>query len=138
MSFLAPLFFVGLAAVAVPIFVHLIQRERKDIIEFPSLMFLQRIPYQSVERRRIHNWFLLLLRIGAMALVVAAFSRPFFTSTAATAVGSHRSERSRHPPRSVRQHGLWQPLVASAGRRSRTVNSARWTIGDAGVVRSKR
>ncbi|HEY7475260.1 MAG TPA: BatA domain-containing protein [Vicinamibacterales bacterium] len=77
MSFLAPLFFVGLAALAVPVIVHLIQRERKDIIEFPSLMFLRKIPYQSVERRRIHNWFLLLLRAAAMALLIAAFARPF-------------------------------------------------------------
>jgi Mg-chelatase subunit ChlD len=77
MSFLAPIFFVGLAAVAVPILVHLIQRERKEVIQFPSLMFLRRIPYQSVERRRIHNWLLLALRTAAMALLVAAFSRPF-------------------------------------------------------------
>ena len=42
MSFLAPLFFVGLAAIAVPILVHLIQRERKDVVEFPSLMFIRR------------------------------------------------------------------------------------------------
>ncbi|MEO8071530.1 MAG: BatA and WFA domain-containing protein, partial [Acidobacteriota bacterium] len=79
MAFLAPLFFIGLAAVAVPIFVHLIQRERKDVIEFPSLMFLRKIPYQSVERRRVHNWWLLLLRMAAMALIVAGFSRPFLT-----------------------------------------------------------
>ena len=78
MSFLAPLFFAGLAAIAVPIIVHLIQRERKDIIEFPSLMFIRKIPYQSVERRRIHNWPLLLLRAAAMALLIAAFARPFF------------------------------------------------------------
>src|SRR5262245_14043836 len=77
MSFLAPLFFAGLAAIAVPILVHLIQRERKEIVEFPSLMFLRKIPYQSVERRRIHNWLLLLLRAAAMALLIAAFARPF-------------------------------------------------------------
>jgi hypothetical protein len=77
-SFLAPLFFAALAAVAIPVLVHLIQRERKEVIHFPSLMFLRRIPYQSVERRRIHNWMLLLLRVGAMALVVLAFTRPFF------------------------------------------------------------
>jgi hypothetical protein len=82
MSFLAPLFLLGLAAIAVPIYVHLIQRERKDIIEFPSLMFIRRIPYQSVERRRIHNWPLLLLRLAALALIVAAFARPFFTMDA--------------------------------------------------------
>jgi len=78
MQFLAPLFFVGLAAVAVPVLVHLIQRERKEVIHFPSLMFVRRIPYQSVQRRRIHNWLLLALRMAAMALLVAAFSRPFF------------------------------------------------------------
>ena len=78
MSFLAPLFFAGLAAITVPILVHLIQRERKNIVEFPSLMFIRRIPYQSVERRRIHNWFLLMLRVAAMMLLVAAFTRPFF------------------------------------------------------------
>jgi len=92
MQFLAPLFFAGLAALAVPILVHLIQRERKDVVYFPSLMFLRRIPYQSVERRRIHNWLLLLLRAAAMILLVAAFSRPFFTTgaaaTAAAATGA--------------------------------------------------
>jgi hypothetical protein len=61
----------------VPIFVHLIQRERKNIVEFPSLMFISKIPFESVERRRIHNWPLLLLRVAAMLAIVAAFARPF-------------------------------------------------------------
>lgn len=78
MSFLAPLFLVSLAAIAVPVFVHLIQRERRNVIEFPSLMFVQRIPYESVERRRIHNWPLLLLRLAALLAIVFAFARPFF------------------------------------------------------------
>jgi hypothetical protein len=85
MSFLAPLFFAGLVALAVPIWVHMIQRERKDVIEFPSLMFLRQIPFQSVERRRLHNWPLLLLRAAAMALLVAAFARPFFVRDAVQA-----------------------------------------------------
>ena len=85
MSFLAPLFFLGVAAIAIPVFVHLIQRERKDIIEFPSLMFISRIPYESVERRRIHNWWLLIFRAAAMLLVVFAFARPFLNSDAVRA-----------------------------------------------------
>ncbi len=32
MSFLAPLFFAGLAALAVPVLIHLIQRERKNVV----------------------------------------------------------------------------------------------------------
>ncbi|MBI3047262.1 MAG: BatA domain-containing protein [Acidobacteria bacterium] len=78
MSFLAPLFFVALAALAIPVLIHLIQREKKQVVRFPSLMFIQRVPYKSVRRRRIHNWFLLMVRLTALALIVLAFSRPFF------------------------------------------------------------
>ena len=78
MAFLAPLFFAALATFAVPVIIHLTQRERKQIVEFPSLMFLQRIPYQSVRRRRIRDWPLLVMRLAAIALIVLAFSRPFF------------------------------------------------------------
>jgi len=77
MSFLAPAFFLGLGAIAIPILIHLIQRERKSVVLFPSLMFLQRIPYQSVRRRRIRHWFLLAMRVAAIALIVLAFARPF-------------------------------------------------------------
>ena len=78
MSFLTPAFFVALGAIAIPILIHLIQRERKRVVMFPSLMFLQRIPYQSVRRRRIRHWFLLAMRVAAIALIVLAFARPFF------------------------------------------------------------
>ena len=86
MNFLAPLLLLGLGAIAVPIFVHLIQRERKRVVEFPSLMFVRKIPYQSVQRRRIRHWFLLLMRAAAIALIVAAFARPFFPEGAAAAM----------------------------------------------------
>jgi hypothetical protein len=81
MSFLTPLFLVGLAALAVPVVIHLIQRERKHVVAFPSLMFVRRIPYQSVRRRRIRHWALLVLRLAALALIVAAFARPFLRRT---------------------------------------------------------
>ena len=77
MSFLAPIFLIASAAIAIPIFVHLIQRERKRVIQFPSLMFVQKIPYQSVRRRRIRHWALLMMRCAALLLIVAAFARPF-------------------------------------------------------------
>lgn len=77
MSFLAPLFFVALAALTIPVLIHLIQREKKQVVRFPSLMFIQRVPYKSVRRRRIHNWLLLMIRLTALALIVLAFARPF-------------------------------------------------------------
>src|SRR6266566_472598 len=93
MSFLAPAFFLALGAIAVPILIHLIQRERKRVVLFPSLMFLQRIPYQSVRRRRIRHWLLLAMRAAAIALIVLAFARPFFQQgalAAAAAAGGAR------------------------------------------------
>ena len=78
MSFIAPLFFVALAALAIPVLIHLIQREKKQILRFPSLMFVQRVPYKSIQRRRVHNWLLLLVRLAALTLIVLAFARPFF------------------------------------------------------------
>src|SRR5580693_431761 len=92
MSFLTPLFLVGLSAIAIPILIHLIQRERKRVIAFPSLMFIRRIPYQSVRRRRVRHWPLLLLRVAAFALIALAFARPFFRQRAfaAAAAGGAR------------------------------------------------
>lgn len=87
MAFLAPFFLVGLAALAVPVIIHMIQRERKDVIEFPSLMFVRKIPFHSFRRQRIRHWLLLLMRCAALMLLIAAFARPFFrtpTSAAAT------------------------------------------------------
>ncbi|HEY6361859.1 MAG TPA: BatA domain-containing protein [Vicinamibacterales bacterium] len=78
MNFLAPLFFAALAGLAIPVLIHLIQREKKQIQQFPSLMFLRQIPYKSIQRRRIHNWLLLIVRMTALALIIAAFARPFF------------------------------------------------------------
>ena len=81
MQFLAPLFFVALAGLAIPVLLHLTQREKKQIIRFPSLMFVRRIPYQSVRRRKIQHWLLLLIRVTALALIIFAFARPFIRRT---------------------------------------------------------
>src|SRR5258708_31790417 len=101
MGFVAPLVLVGLGALAIPVLIHLIQRERKRVVEFPSLMFLRRIPYQSVRRRRIRDWLLLAMRLAALALVVLAFARPFF----------RRSELAAATPDRAREAGI---LVATS------------------------
>jgi hypothetical protein len=62
---------------AVPVIIHLIQRERKDPLRFPSLMFLRQVPYKSTRRRKIRNWPLFVVRCLAILLLAAAFARPF-------------------------------------------------------------
>ncbi|HEX9754706.1 MAG TPA: BatA domain-containing protein, partial [Gemmatimonadales bacterium] len=85
LAFLVPAFLAGLIALAVPVLVHLRHRERKDPVRFPSLMFLRRIPFREVSRQQIHHWPLFLLRCLAVALLVAAFARPFFRDRASIA-----------------------------------------------------
>ncbi|PYR75252.1 MAG: hypothetical protein DMF87_20895 [Acidobacteria bacterium] len=88
MAFLAPLFFVGLAALAIPVLIHLTQREKKMVQQFPSLMFVRRIPYQTVRRRKIRDLALLCVRLAALLLIIGAFARPFlWRPNAATAIG---------------------------------------------------
>ncbi len=88
LAFLVPLFLLGIAGIVVPIVVHLTRRQRRNVVHFPSLMFLQKIPYQEQRRRRIQHWFLLSLRALALILVAAAFARPFFDRSSLGALGS--------------------------------------------------
>jgi hypothetical protein len=84
---------VALAGLAIPVLLHLTQREKKQIQYFPSLMFVRRIPYQSVRRRKIQNWLLLAVRMAALALVILAFARPWLqVSDAAVPIGSGARE----------------------------------------------
>src|SRR5689334_3738860 len=92
MNFLAPAFLAGLAAIAVPVIIHLIHRERRVVVEFPSLMFLQRIPYRSVRRQKLRHLLLLALRCAALALLVMAFARPFFARHTAAVTTSGAKE----------------------------------------------
>lgn len=78
MALLAPLFLLGLAAVAVPVLIHLSQRARREPVRFPSLAFVRRVPFRTTERRRLRDRLLLLLRAAALALLALAFARPLF------------------------------------------------------------
>ena len=86
LSFLTPAFFLGALAVAVPILVHLIHREKRETVPFPSLMFLRRIPYRTMRRQKIRHWMLFLMRVAAALLLVLAFARPFLTRSSQAAV----------------------------------------------------
>ncbi|MGQ0642303.1 MAG: BatA domain-containing protein [Gemmatimonadaceae bacterium] len=85
MSLLVPLFLAGLAAIAVPILVHLVHRERSVAERFPSAMFLRREPYRAMARQQLRHLFLFAMRVLAITLLAFAFSRPFFTRDVAVA-----------------------------------------------------
>ncbi|MEO6447258.1 MAG: BatA domain-containing protein, partial [Gemmatimonadaceae bacterium] len=86
LSFLAPLFAAALVAIGVPLLVHLVHKERRESVAFPSLMFLGRTPYQHSNRQRIRDWLLFAARCLLIALAAAAFMRPVVVGAAAEGV----------------------------------------------------
>lgn len=93
LSFLVPAFLVGLAALAIPVIIHLTRKQTRDSIEFPSLMFVSRVEYKSTRRRQIRNWPLLIMRCLAIALIALAFARPFVERDEADATPLARGSR---------------------------------------------
>ena len=73
MGFFAPWFLAGLAALGVPVFVHLLRRHVATPRPVSSLMFFERGVQSSTRHRRLRYLLLFALRFAAIFLVVLAF-----------------------------------------------------------------
>ncbi len=76
MSFLNATLLFGMAAVAVPIALHLLARKEPRKVVFPSVRFLVQRFESNRSRLRVRRWWLLALRIAALALLALALARP--------------------------------------------------------------
>ena len=82
MSFLNPFLLFGSVALAIPVLIHLVRKEKSEIIPFSSLMFLLKVPKRSIRQQKMKNLLLMALRLLILALLVGAFARPFMTQAA--------------------------------------------------------
>ena len=118
MGFLVPFFLAGLAALAIPVIIHLTRRQNREPVPFPSLMFLQRLPEPTTRRRHVRNWPLLLVRCLALALLAAAFARPFLARDNADLLASETGRRDvvvlLDRSYSMGYTGQWERAVAAA------------------------
>jgi hypothetical protein len=78
--FLNPVMLFGLAAVLVPVIIHLLNRRRYETVDWGATQFLQ---LSEVTRRRLllEEILLLLLRMALIALLVLALAGPFITTS---------------------------------------------------------
>src|ERR1700730_15494239 len=83
MGLLAPWFLAGIAALALPFYVHLLRRHTTIPRPFSSLMFFERRTQSSIKHRRLRYLLLLSLRTLLFLLLVLAFANPFINRTAA-------------------------------------------------------
>jgi hypothetical protein len=110
MSFLAPLYLAGLAAIGLPILFHMIRRTPKGKVPFSTLMFLEASPPRVTSRSKIEHWLLLLLRAAALILLALAFSRPFMRQSEDQTVDAEAKRRAIliDVSASMRRDGLWE------------------------------
>jgi hypothetical protein len=79
MTFLNPAILWALAAVSIPILIHIFNLKRTKKIEFSTLMFLKEIQQSKYRRIKLKQLLILLCRIAFIILLVMMFARPFDT-----------------------------------------------------------
>ena len=76
LTFINPGLLWGLAGLAIPIAIHLVNRQRAVPLSFSSIRFIKRTTLQQKNRRSLTDLLLLLLRLAFLAAVIAALSGP--------------------------------------------------------------
>ena len=87
MGLLAPWALAGIAAVGLPVWLHLLRKHKTTPLPFSSLMFFERRTQSSIKHRRLQYLLLLALRTAVIALLAFAFARPFLQSRLAALAG---------------------------------------------------
>ncbi|HEY7387671.1 MAG TPA: BatA domain-containing protein [Bryobacteraceae bacterium] len=77
MGFLAPLFLGGLAAIGLPVWLHLLRKHKTTPTPFSSLMFFERREQSSIKHRRLRYLVLFALRTLLIILIALAFAQPY-------------------------------------------------------------
>ena len=77
MGFLAPLMLIGVIALAVPIAIHLIGRQRARVVPFAALDFLLATKRRTARRFRLRERLLLIVRAVACAAIAIALAKPY-------------------------------------------------------------
>lgn len=85
--FLNPLILLGLSAVSVPIFIHLMNRRRPQRVRWAAMRFLQASVARNQRRMRLEDLLLLAMRCLLIVLLVLAIARPVLRAGAAAMGG---------------------------------------------------
>ena len=88
MSFLNPFFLIGLAALAIPLIIHLINLRKPERLPFSTLAFFEELQKSTIKRIKIKQYLLLLLRIAAIVFLALALARPFLPPATSGSGGS--------------------------------------------------
>jgi Aerotolerance regulator N-terminal len=71
----------ALGALAIPIIIHLMFRQRARLVDLGTLQFLKVVLRDNARRRRLRRWLLLAMRMACLALIAFLFARPYMFAT---------------------------------------------------------
>jgi len=86
LTFLNSAILFGLAAIAIPILIHLFTRQKTRTIFFSSLKFLKELQKQKIRRLKIRQILLLILRTLLILILIFAFARPTLRSSGSSSL----------------------------------------------------
>ena len=81
MSFLSPIFLIGLPLIAIPIGIHLLNRRQQKVLNWGAMRFLVSATTRRRRLWRMSDLLLLLLRVLAILFIVGALARPLLPVT---------------------------------------------------------
>ena len=87
MNFLFPTFLIGLAAIAIPIIIHLFNFRKYKKVYFTNVQFLKELKQESDNKSKLKEWLILAMRILAISCLVFAFAQPFIPGKVKTIQG---------------------------------------------------
>jgi hypothetical protein len=87
MKFLYPQFLYALAAIAIPILIHLFNFKKYKTVYFSNVQFLKSVKQQSKAQQQLKHWLILLSRIFSIVALVLAFAQPYLPSESMRAEG---------------------------------------------------
>lgn len=90
MSFLNPVLLFGIAAVSVPIIIHLLNRRKFQKVVWAAMRFIQTSVERNQRRMRVEDMILLALRCLLLALLAFALARPAFQNAGADFLGQSK------------------------------------------------
>lgn len=90
MSFLQPWMLLGLLAAAVPIVLHMMNRQRAQRVRFPMMTVVSKSQDQRRTTLKIKRWLLLAARIGVLLLIPLAMAQPYTLCGEKTAASGDR------------------------------------------------
>ncbi len=124
MQFLFPTFLFALAALAIPVIIHLFYFRRFKKVYFTNVRFLREVKEETSARSKLRNLLVLLARMLALAALVFAFAQPFIPQDAEVKVGNKAV--SVFVDNSFSMSALSQdvPLVEKAKQRAREIVEA--------------